>query len=47
MYRGLPSASRENLPIASQVAASVLCLPIYPDLSIDQVQRIIGILENP
>ena len=46
MYRGLPSASRENLPVASRVAESVLCLPIYPDLGIDQIQRIIGIIEN-
>ena len=47
MYRGLPSASLENLPVASRVAASVLCLPIYPDLGMDQVHRIIGIIENP
>lgn len=30
MYRGLPSAHRSNLSIASQASSSVLCLPIYP-----------------
>lgn len=33
MYRGLPSAQRSNLPVASAVATKVLCLPIYPALS--------------
>jgi dTDP-4-amino-4,6-dideoxygalactose transaminase len=33
MYRGLPSAHRDNLPYASQVASQVLCLPIYPAMS--------------
>ncbi len=30
MYRGLPSARPDNLPIASTAALQVLCLPIYP-----------------
>jgi len=33
MYRGLPSAHKENLPIAVDVASKVLCLPIYPGLN--------------
>jgi len=33
MYRGLPSANRGNLPVATDMADKVLCLPIYPDLS--------------
>ena len=32
MYRGLPSATRANLPVATDAAARVLCLPIYPCL---------------
>ncbi len=32
MYRGLPSAHRDNLPVAAAIAQQVLCLPIYPDL---------------
>lgn len=39
MYRGLSSAHRENLPIATS-ASSVLCLPIYPDLPISAIEEI-------
>jgi dTDP-4-amino-4,6-dideoxygalactose transaminase len=45
MYRGLPSAHRENLPAATVAALQVLCLPIYPDLEmsvIDEVTRFIA-----
>jgi dTDP-4-amino-4,6-dideoxygalactose transaminase len=44
MYRGLPSAAHDNLPVARQVAQQVLCLPIYPGLSLDQVDRVIDLL---
>ena len=33
MYRGMPSAHRENLPVATDAANKVLCLPIYPALT--------------
>lgn len=46
-YRGLPSAQRYNLPIATDVAEHILCLPIYPELNeVDQMQVIEFIL-NP
>ena len=32
MYRGFPSANRDNLPLAIKAARQVLCFPIYPDL---------------
>jgi len=41
MYRGLPSAARTLLPVASNAADRVLCLPIYPNLSNDDQARII------
>lgn len=41
MYRGLPSAARTLLPVASNAADRVLCLPIYPNLSDDDQARII------
>lgn len=44
MYRGLPSARRDNLPVATTAAARVLCLPIYPALRPEDQQRIIGIV---
>jgi dTDP-4-amino-4,6-dideoxygalactose transaminase len=40
MYRGLPSAHRENLPIATAASSQVLCLPIYPDLPMSAVEEI-------
>ena len=40
MYRGLPSASNENLKIASAASKKILCLPIYPDLTLEIVEKI-------
>ncbi len=40
MYRGLPSAHRDNLPRATAAARQVLCLPIYPDLEMQMVEDI-------
>ncbi len=40
MYRGLHSAHRENLPVATAAAQQVLCLPIYPDLEMSAVEEI-------
>ena len=40
MYRGMPSAHRENLPVATAAAQKVLCLPIYPALNAQELQRI-------
>jgi dTDP-4-amino-4,6-dideoxygalactose transaminase len=45
MYRGLPSAHKENLPVAIGIAQQVLCLPIYPDLDmsvVDEITRFIA-----
>lgn len=44
MYRGLPSAHRDNLPVAAEAARKVLCLPIYPALSNSDVQRVVDIV---
>jgi dTDP-4-amino-4,6-dideoxygalactose transaminase len=41
MYRSLPSAHPENLPCARRVAAQVLCLPLYPALSLEDQDRVI------
>ncbi len=40
MYRGLPSANPENLKHANAASKHILCLPIYPDLSLDNVEKI-------
>jgi dTDP-4-amino-4,6-dideoxygalactose transaminase len=44
MYRGLPSASQDNLPVATDAALKVLCLPIFPDLSTEAVELIVQVI---
>lgn len=44
MYRGLPSSASSNLPIATEAARRILCLPIYPALTNDDQKRIIDAL---
>lgn len=44
MYEHLPSSAPGNLPVAERIAAQVLCLPIYPGLAIDEVDRISHII---
>jgi dTDP-4-amino-4,6-dideoxygalactose transaminase len=44
MYREQPSAAASNLPVASDVAGRVLCLPIYPDLTPAEQDRVIDIV---
>jgi dTDP-4-amino-4,6-dideoxygalactose transaminase len=46
MYRGLPSAKQENLPIATETALQVLCLPIYPALNEQEQQRITRLIRS-
>ncbi|MBO5539828.1 MAG: DegT/DnrJ/EryC1/StrS family aminotransferase [Muribaculaceae bacterium] len=40
-YRGLPSARRENLPMATKMAEEVICLPMHHQLSKEDIDRII------
>ncbi len=40
-YRGLPSARRENLPMATKMAEEVICLPMHHLLSEQDLDRII------
>lgn len=46
MYRGLHSAHPLNLPIASDVASRVLCLPIFPELQSSEIDRIIELIRS-
>lgn len=45
-YKGLPSAKTDNLPVATQVAKEIICLPIYPELSFEDVERICQIIKQ-
>jgi dTDP-4-amino-4,6-dideoxygalactose transaminase len=44
MYRGLPSAHRDNLPVATATAQKILCLPIYPGLDIEAIQEVVRLI---
>jgi len=44
MYRNLPGSNPENLPIATDIANKILCLPIYPSLTDHDIHRIVSIL---
>jgi len=46
MYRGLQSAHRDNLPVATAAAREVLCLPIYPAMTAQDQQRITDIVRG-
>lgn len=43
-YRGLDSARTENLPVATKLADSVICLPMHHELSDKDVERILNLI---
>ena len=45
-YRGLPSATRENLPKAHKMADSVICLPMHHSLSEEDIAHVILCIQN-
>jgi dTDP-4-amino-4,6-dideoxygalactose transaminase len=45
-YRHLPSAAAENLPVANQVVQEVLALPLYGNLSLDNVRTICRMIRS-
>jgi dTDP-4-amino-4,6-dideoxygalactose transaminase len=46
MYRDLPSADKNNLPVATALSEKVLCLPIYPDLEIKVIKDIASFISS-
>lgn len=46
VYRGLESAQPKNLPVATKLAEQVLCLPMYADLTDDDVERVIKLIKK-
>ena len=43
-YRGLPSATPENLPVATKLANEVICLPMHHELSVEDINRILNLI---
>jgi dTDP-4-amino-4,6-dideoxygalactose transaminase len=46
MYHHLPSSAASNLQVAHRVASEVLCLPIYPTLNDQEIDRICGLIRS-
>lgn len=44
-YRELDSANPTNLPVANKVAEQVICLPIYDNLELVDVERVINVIK--
>ena len=45
-YKTLPSAHRDNLPMAAIAAQQVLCLPFYPNLSNEHILEITNLIRQ-
>ncbi len=45
-YKQLPSADPANLPVAHKVVKEVLCLPLYGDLKLDEVEKICDLIRS-
>jgi len=45
-YRGLQSSRQDNLPVATRMSEQVICLPIYPELDIESVIKIVSIIKD-
>lgn len=41
-YRGLPSATPENLPVATKIANEVICLPMHHALTDEDLERVLN-----
>jgi len=41
-YRTLPSATKENLPVATEMAREVICLPMHHELTDEDLNRILN-----
>ena len=46
MYKNLSSAIPDNIKTAKRIAEQVICLPIYPSLKMNQVNRICTVIGN-
>ncbi|MDR0789416.1 MAG: DegT/DnrJ/EryC1/StrS family aminotransferase [Bacteroidales bacterium] len=45
-YRALDSAATSNLPVATKVANSVICLPMHHEIEQDDVERVISVFNR-
>ena len=43
-YRSLPSATKENLPVATKIANEVICLPLHHELCDEDISRVLNVV---
>jgi dTDP-4-amino-4,6-dideoxygalactose transaminase len=46
-YNKIASASRNNLPISEKISKEVICIPIYPDLELEIIEKIRKVIATP
>lgn len=45
-YRGLLSAGKENLPVATKMSNNVICLPMHHSLTQEDIKRVINLIKK-
>lgn len=45
-YQSMPSAHRDNVPVAADASTKVLCLPIYPNMQSQEQQRVTELISG-
>lgn len=45
-YRGLPSSNPANLEVAEKITREVICLPLFPDLKMNNVREICNLIRS-
>lgn len=45
-YRGLPSARQDNLPVATEIASRVICLPLFSELTVEEQSKINSLIKK-
>ncbi len=44
LYKDIVTAKEYNLPVANEIAKKILCLPLYPELTQDEQERVIELV---
>lgn len=44
MYSGMQSSAKDNLPVTYDAAMRVLCLPLYPEMSTEDIESVVRVI---
>ncbi len=45
-YSHLPTAGKDNLPVASTLSAQILCLPLFADITREDIEKVVAIVKG-